>query len=144
MANNFCSPLRVEFVKPREWIILEPFEYHLGSPHGWEFVRIEPGFVTDFASIPRPLWSIWPPTGSYGKAAVIHDALYVLPYVQRADGAMRRIVRREADAIFNEGMTVLGVNGFTRRTLYAGIRMAGWRAWGRYRAAEAGARQDEA
>jgi len=34
------------------------------------------GFVTDFASTPRALWSVIPPTGRYQLAAVVHDFLY--------------------------------------------------------------------
>ena len=33
-------------------------------------------FMTDFASIPRPLWSILPQWGRYGNAAVVHDFGY--------------------------------------------------------------------
>lgn len=41
------------------------------------FVIIVPaGFVTDFASTPRALWSVLPPTGRYQLAAVVHDFLY--------------------------------------------------------------------
>src|SRR5688572_10892672 len=57
-------------------------------------IRIPAGFVTDFASIPRALWWLYPPTGRWGRAAVIHDWLYRKQTRSRA----------EADAIFLEGM----------------------------------------
>lgn len=41
------------------------------------FIIVVPaGFVTDFASTPRALWSVIPPSGRYQLAAVVHDFLY--------------------------------------------------------------------
>ena len=140
--NHFTTPLDVRRLDAdNRWMVLSPFEFHLGSANGPEFVRVDVGFITDFASVPRPLWSIWPPTGQYGKAAVIHDALYLLPYVQHVGGGMRRVNRGEADHIFLEGMEVLGVSWFTRRNLYQGVRALGWHPWKQYRKAEAGERE---
>jgi hypothetical protein len=34
------------------------------------------GFVTDLASIPRPIWSFFPPDGPWVKGAIVHDFLY--------------------------------------------------------------------
>lgn len=137
MPNNFVSPLRVEYIAGQQWRVLEPFEYHLGTPDGLEFVRVEAGFLTDFASIPQVFWSIWPPTGNYGKPAVIHDNLYVSPSVSHElRQAPRRITRREADAIFLEGMTVLEIPYLTRRALWLGVRIGGRAAWNHSRKAE--------
>src|SRR5262249_56554985 len=59
------------------------------------FVVVVPaGFVTDFASTPRALWSVIPPIGRYQLAAVVHDFLYW-------DQAC---VREQADAIFRVAM----------------------------------------
>lgn len=134
---RFLSPLRVEHIDGRRWRVLDGFEYRLGSPEGDEVVRVEAGTMTDFASIPRLLWAVWPPTGGYTPAAVIHDLLYVLPYVQhRTQGAMRRIERGEADRIFLEAMAVQSVAWFTRRSLWLGVRLGGMAVWKKYRAAE--------
>lgn len=129
---GFLSPLRVEFIDGKHWRVLERFDYHVGRSDGEEFVQVEVGFLTDFASIPRPLWSMWPPTGAYGKAAVIHDRLYVAPVVRTLTTA-RAISRKDADAIFLEGMEVLGIGWFTRRTLWTAVRTGGWAPWNRYR-----------
>lgn len=131
--NGFLTPLHVQHLDDgKSWRVLEPFEYHLGRADGEDYVRVPVGFITDFASIPRPLWSAWPPTGAYGKAAVIHDALYQMPFVQQLGGGLREVERRETDRIFLEGMIVIGVGWFTRRALYTGVRLGGWRPWNRY------------
>lgn len=39
-------------------------------------VTIEDGFVTDFASVPKFLWSFIAPIGKFNLASVIHDYYY--------------------------------------------------------------------
>jgi Protein of unknown function (DUF1353) len=39
-------------------------------------IVITKGFVTDFASVPRPLWWVFPQWEIYGHAALLHDFLY--------------------------------------------------------------------
>lgn len=34
---------------------------------------VQPGFVTDGATVPRVFWSVFPPVGRYFLAAVAHD-----------------------------------------------------------------------
>ena len=134
--NNFLSPLDVRKLDSGRWQLLAPFEFHLGSPDGVESVSVPAGFVTDFASIPRPLWSIWPPDGDYGKAAVCHDYLYLRRVVLILDSPSRLVTRVEADQIFLAGMQVLSIGWFTRNTLYRGVRVTGRRTWNRYREQE--------
>lgn len=137
--NQFTTPLDVRRMDTgNRWEVLAPFEFHLGSADGPEFVRVPVGFVTDFASIPFPVSRLLPPIGKpWDKASVIHDALYRFPEVQHITGTLRLVTRGEADGIYLEGMTVAGVNLLTRRTLWSGVRLGGWRPWGRYRQAEA-------
>jgi hypothetical protein len=87
------------------------------------------GSETDFASVPRILWNLLPPFGQHSRAAVLHDWLYV--------HAPSGMTRAEADALFLEAMAVLGVNWLTRHAMYRGVRLGGWTAWNRYRAATA-------
>lgn len=35
--------------------------------------QVPEGFETDAASVPRPLWALFPPVGRYFVAAVVHD-----------------------------------------------------------------------
>ena len=73
------------------------------------------GFVTDFASVPRGLWNIFPPHGKYSKAAVLHDYLYRCSVLSR----------KRCDEIFLTCMEVLGVPYMQRYAMYWGVRMFG-------------------
>ncbi|EFQ7393763.1 DUF1353 domain-containing protein, partial [Salmonella enterica] len=56
-----------------------------------------------------------PPDGKYAKAAIIHDWMY--------DNALR--TKKEADLIFLDGMTVLGVPKWKRIIMYYAVRLFG-------------------
>lgn len=71
--SSFTKPLRVEALDDNKWKLLEQFDYYIGSLESDEYVAVPVGYVTDFATIPQIFWSIIPPWGKYGKAAVIHD-----------------------------------------------------------------------
>lgn len=133
--GQFLTPLELEFIDGRNWKITAPFEYHLGAADGPETVRIPVGFVTDFASIPRGLWNIFPPAGRYGKAAVVHDWLYQKRVIT-LESTARLGSRLDADNALREGMQVLGVGSVTRWAIYAGVRAGGWVPWNNYRKAE--------
>lgn len=139
---TFTTPLDLRYMDGRKWEVRAPFEFHLDHLGSNERVVIPVGFITDFASIPRALWRVLPPTGQYGKAAVIHDWLYqyrivtvLWPQVDKAVGA-RLVERAEADHILLEGMQALEVGWLTRSTIYSGVRAGGWHSWNKYRSAE--------
>lgn len=127
--SSFTTPLRCERLETgRDWRILEDFIYEVGAEGSGVYVNVGAGFVTDFASIPRGLWNLYPPVGGrYDKAAVIHDCLY---QTQALMG--HPIDRGRADAIFREAMDVLGVGWWSRTVIYAGVRLGGWAIWSRY------------
>lgn len=75
-------------------------------------VFVPEGFVTDFASVPRIFWPIFPPAGRYCEAAVIHDYLC-------ASGTCSRFL---ADSLFRECMCQLGVPLWKRWLMYYGVR----------------------
>ncbi len=103
----------------RNWVIRKDFGYAVGSEDSKEVIDIPIGFVTDFASVPRPLWWLFPKWGKYGNAAVIHDYLY---WDQRYN-------KKKVDLIFREAMGVLGVNKLTSYILYRSVFWLGCRAW---------------
>lgn len=72
-------------------------------------------FVTDFASVPRFLWPIFPPAGAWCEAAVIHDYLY---HTQACS-------RFLADALFREAMFQCGVPLWRRVAMYYAVRIFG-------------------
>ena len=140
MTASFLTPLTLEYVDGRFWKLTSAFTYHLGAPDGAESVTLPVGFLTDFASVPRLLWPLLPPTGTYGKPAVIHDWLYQKRYVlvevgfnSHAVQVPRSIDRSEADSVLLEAMWVLGVGSLARWAVYAGVRLGGWITWNRSR-----------
>lgn len=133
MSPSFLTPLDLEFIDGHLWSLTAPLEYHLGAVDGPEYVQVPTGFLTDFTSIPRGLWNLLPPTGRYGKAAVVHDFLYQDRVIRSGTLVFRLCDRGEADKIFLEAMGVLGVGWLTRHTIYAGVRLGGWLPWNRYR-----------
>ncbi len=108
--------------------LIEPLRYL--TSRGRVFI-VPPEFETDFASIPRLLWSLVgsPAGGRYRRAAVLHDYLY-------AHGAALWLKRSEADAVFREAMLVSGVTPAKARIIYYGVRIGGWITWRRYRKQE--------
>lgn len=82
-------------------------------------VSVPRGFVTDFASVPRLFWSLVPPIGRYGFAALFHDYAY---WQQTTD-------RKAADRLFRDTMTELKVSPFTCWLLYSSVRLFGGFAW---------------
>ena len=137
MANNFHGALIAQQLEDGyHWRIFEPFTYHIGEPNSDTFVSVPRGFVTDFASIPRGLWNVWPPAaGKHSKPAVIHDVCYTRGYVERGQHRIT-ISRKDADDILKEAMAVTGVNWLSRQLIYAGVRLGGGPAWARHREAD--------
>lgn len=115
----------------KRWRLAVPFEYHVGAEESGDVITVPRGFTTDFASVPRPFWSLFPPWGTYGKAAVLHDYLYVIQGVRGSTEQLfhRTRSRAECDGIFLEAMKVLGVNIVTRTALWSAVRTWGWIAW---------------
>ncbi len=118
--SSFTSRLLVSpLTDGRRWEIMREFEYHVGYKGSSKIITVPAGFITDFASVPRPFWAIIPRWGKHGNAAVIHDYLY---WVQTRS-------RKESDDIFLEAMTALNVRKITRTVMYWAVRLFGWIAW---------------
>lgn len=120
--GTFMSPLRLEATnhtvgKRPLYKVIDKFSYELGGKGSGIFIDIPTGFYTDFASVPCCLWSIFPPDGQHGKAAVIHDYMY------RRRCKFSRIL---ADAIFLDAMRSLKVPFWKRYTMYLAVRLFGW------------------
>lgn len=78
---------------------------------------IEKGFATDFASIPRILWSIYSPMKTETiPGAVIHDFLYYCP---------GKMSRAEADSIFYDALVLDGISKRTAFRYWAAVRVFG-------------------
>lgn len=122
------DPLRIEYLDGRNWKLHEDFSYfdEVGLPGDVDgtFIDVPAGFVTDFASIPRALWTILPPTGQYGKAAVIHDWLY-----RGGKPEGRPVTKAYADAVFERAMKELGVPWLRRKLMYTAVKLFGRGIW---------------
>lgn len=112
---RFLDALVLEYLDGKNWKVVEEFDYHTNIEPLY-VIRVPAGFITDFASVPRLLWRVLPPTGAYGKAAVIHDYLYRTPGIA---------TKAEADNVFLEAMEALGVGWWTRYVMYEGVRAFG-------------------
>jgi len=124
LPAQFPLPIRLEWTAPRKGVFVAPFAFEseiVGR------VEIEAGFDTDFASVPRGLWNLYPPDGAYSPAAFIHDALYWHQATAETDG--KPVTRSQADAVFYEAMEALGINWVTRSILYRAVRLGGGKAW---------------
>lgn len=116
-CGKIPSPTVKPFADNQDWLLVENLVYSMGQ--SGISITIPRGFVTDFASIPRPLWSLLSPHGRYSKAAIVHDYLY---WVQSC-------TRLQADNILLIAMKESGVSTAQQREIYAGVRAGGNSAW---------------
>lgn len=99
----------------RDMRLLEAFWYIDPQGRRWEAPK---GSVTNGASIPRTLWSSVgsPFTGSYRRAAIIHDCAL----------QARGTVRADADNMFYFACLAGGCVPLESKLLYAGVRVGTW------------------
>ena len=114
--GEFVGKLEVEEAGPFAVRLTKSLKYRLGDTLQ---VRVPAGFVSDYATIPRFLWSAFPPHGYVKKAAVIHDYLYTREDVPRVI----------ADAVFLAAMRDCGVSAWSRALMYGAVRCFGWLFW---------------
>jgi hypothetical protein len=127
--TEFSAPLRIQYDKDASavlghdhWRVTESFRYSIGGKDTQQWVTVPAGYLTDGASVPRIFWSLIPPWGAYGQAAVVHDLL--CEYLSIVDhGKPKAITRQRCDEIFSEAMTVLGVPASTRLTISEGVAL---------------------
>ena len=92
--------------------LIRDFDFLIDAFPGVECsVTVPQGYVTDFASVPRFFWRVFPPTGKYTRSAVVHDYLCDI-----------RIDQPLADAIFLAAMKQDGVKLWRRTTIYYAVR----------------------
>lgn len=124
--SQFTSRLIVELITENTWKLIEGFEYHVDIFPSDEIISVPSGFITDFASVPRIFWSIIPPFGVHGKAAVVHDYCYTTACYSK----------EKSDLIFLEAMKVLKVKKWKRNVMYLAVDLFGGWAWRKHRKKE--------
>lgn len=107
----------------RDWELLQNLVYEAGEKGSRRFIIVPKGFRTDGASVPRCLWAIFPSTGRYMRAAVLHDYLYSrlrggLPHPEAAS-------RRDADRELRLAMAACGVDSVSRFLIWGAVRLFG-------------------
>jgi hypothetical protein len=100
----------------KSWVLLKQFDYELYNIGSGIWVSVPANSVTDLASTPRYIWSVFPPWERYGKAAIVHDYLYHAGQYSRKD----------ADKIMREIMLNSDVDPLTRWLIYTALRLFGW------------------
>ena len=115
--ERFRTPVDFRYIDGYRWEILTTVVYDTPTYPG-DSVTIPAGSTTDFASIPKFLWNILPPTGQYGLAAVVHDRLWNHPVLDSG----QKLSPLEVDDIFNRAMKELDVPDMTRLTIYFAVR----------------------
>lgn len=107
----------VELRPNKYWVIIGPLAWC--RPSG-EIVRVTPFFITDFASVPKPLQFIFPRrSDTYDLAAVFHDDLIVK---HRAMGIGNR---KSSHKVFNEIANYYNTPTWQRRMMYLAVKQFG-------------------
>jgi hypothetical protein len=102
------------------WYLSKPIDWSPDDPgQGLPSVSVPIGFVTDFASIPRALWTTLPRDGDYVWPAVVHDYLY---WTQTT-------TKEVADNVLNAAMLNFDIPFLTRTAIFQGVALGGGPSW---------------
>lgn len=122
MAAAFLTPLRMEKIGPRRWLLIDDLIFR-SELYAGKVIAMR-GFQTDLASIPRLFWVIAPKVDLYDQAAVIHDGGYGNAlYTENGDRMFT--VKAVADKLFLEGMLAMGVSGWRARLMFKAVDLFG-------------------
>ena len=115
-VSDFLLPLKVTPLDDGiNWQVLESFDFE--SIILDRIIIVPEGFITDFASIPRSLWTlVGGPTGKYTKASCLHDYCYRTVHFCTKD---------QADHVLLEAMQLSKVDWLTMKEVYDGVRVGG-------------------
>lgn len=131
--TRFSAPLNVQYdaqaskiLEKDHWRVTQAFRFRLHDTEGDAWVHVPAGYLTDGASVPRLFWSLIPPWGAYGQAAVVHDI--VCEYLSvTVDGRPCTVTREACDNILLEAMTVLEVPTIKRMLISGPVGI--YRRW---------------
>ena len=82
--------------------------------------KVPKGFETDFASVPKIIWFLFPPFGKYTQAAVLHDWFYSGNGVES---------REEADDLFYEAGLSSAMQKISMWIMWFFVRLYAWFAY---------------
>lgn len=124
MSGTFLTNLCTECVDDLAnsgrgiWKVINPLVY--SSEVLGKIITIEPGFLTDYASVPRLPIIYWLLGDTSHMAAVVHDWLYHHHELCDED---------TADAVLLEAMQAEGISAGRRWMIYQGVRLGGKSSW---------------
>ena len=98
--------------EPGEWALCETLSY---LSKAGKLYQIPRAFISDLASIPKPLRAVYDTDDEIRIPALFHDFNYC-----------SQLDREEADKLFLEMMEQAGVGWAKRKSVYAGVRSGGW------------------
>ena len=123
--SRFTGPLIIEEIKPGIlWKLKAPLVFEVSQVGSDKEIIVPENFVTDGASITpflKVFLAVW---GTYGRAAALHDYLYVK--LRNKDPDKYAVNRKQADAIFLSAMSACNTSLVTRYTLWIAVRLFGW------------------
>lgn len=111
----FTTPLDLREYAHGEWAVLEELEWAGDGEH----IVVPRGFITDLASIPKPLRAVLDVNGPSRAPAVLHDWLYCSHIVSRD----------RADDLLRIALETRGVGVIERNAFWSGVRAFGWLYW---------------
>lgn len=120
---GFRTSLVVDIIGKNKFQVVSRLIYK-SDRYQWKGEIVVPvGFITNFASVPRPLWPIIGPIDRHAKAATLHDYLY----------SIQECSRIEADRVFKEALKACKVKPWKVKAMYYAVRLFGWSCWGKYK-----------
>lgn len=118
-------------------ILPEAGEWEFKEPLTWVSdgltTTIPAGFITDLASIPRPLRGILDREGDSRFGSLLHDFLY----------ATQELHRFECDEWLRRALIEYGMPSWHARVYWLGVRLGGWHPWNRRLARGGGLQRDD-
>lgn len=114
------QPLLSPFGDGTQWVVMEDLVFSIKTDAGESLkITVPKGFVTDLASTPREIWSLYPPFGKYLTASILHDYLYW----------RGTCTQNQSDKILYQTMRDAGVDQATQSRFYVILSEFGEKAW---------------
>jgi len=79
---------------------------------------IPKGFVSDGASVPHGLWSLFPPLDHYAPCALVHDQICIWAESQGSKKA-----RKQGDKLFYGLLLDYGIKKWRAKPMYYAVRL---------------------
>ena len=114
-------------IQPYRWQVARDIQLQINDYP----LHIPTGFWTDLASVPRCLWNLIPPFGSYTLPAIVHDFCY----------ATQIVSRKTADDLFYRLMIYTKTKPYKAFVMYMAVRLFGQSAYENYNETAALVRQ---